>query len=148
MVNVCTPARVHEPVQCNVAGSPQHESMIPSSVDIPDHSLCSCPVAQPGSDENWLRCCTANAMSMRVPLAAYIIELTVVRYGICAISALSLSVVSENDFESITLGSRGIATGWASSRCKCFVIFSMYAFCDRDIVQVAWSHVIAIPSKK
>ena len=104
--------------------------------------------ARPGFDENWLRCCTANATSMCVPLVAYMIEPTAVRYGICAISTLSSSVVSESDFESITLGSRGVATGWASSRCKRLVIFSTYAFCDRDIVRVVQSHEIAIPSKK
>ena len=71
---------------------------------------------------------------MHMPLVAYIVELTAVRYGICTISTLSLLVVGENDFDSITLGSRGIVMGWATSRCKCFMIFSMYAFCDRDIV--------------
>jgi len=68
----------------------------------------------PGLSKNWATVDTANAISGRVPIAAYINEPTASRYGTFHIRAISASFVGDWDFESGALGSIGTADGFKS----------------------------------
>ena len=83
--------------------------------------------AFPGLLLNWARCWTAKATSGHVAVAAYMIDPTVVRYGIFFIHSFSSSLIGPRSFDRTMCGSRGVATGCVSKRSSHLVMLSMYA---------------------
>ncbi|KAJ7798059.1 hypothetical protein B0H14DRAFT_3492934 [Mycena olivaceomarginata] len=74
---------------------------------------------------NWETVETANAMSGRLPIAAYIKDPTAPRYGTFFIFAMSATLVGHWDFVRGMLGSRGIALGFKSLKLNRVIIASM-----------------------